>query len=103
MKKIDVERINSYKPEEHPIGAHIPDAGNSELYETGGWRTFKPVINFEKCIQCLYCFIFCPDSSIKVEDAKVVGVDYDHCKGCGICAAECPKDAIDMIEDIGEE
>jgi pyruvate ferredoxin oxidoreductase delta subunit len=34
--------------------------------------------------------VFCPDSAIIVEDAKVKGVDYDHCKGCGICARECP-------------
>jgi len=34
--------------------------------------------------------VYCPDSAIIVEDAKVKGVDYDHCKGCGICARECP-------------
>lgn len=103
MSKIDVKNIQNIRPEDHPVGAHIPDAGNSELYETGSWKTFQPVINFDKCIQCLYCFIFCPDSSIKVEDGKVVGVDYNHCKGCGICAAECPKNAIEMKEVVGEE
>ena len=41
----------------------------------------------------------CPDSAILVEDAKVVGIDLEHCKGCGICAAECPPKvkAIKMV------
>jgi Pyruvate/2-oxoacid:ferredoxin oxidoreductase delta subunit len=29
----------------------------------------------------------------------MLGIDYDHCKGCGICAEECPKDAIHMEEE----
>jgi pyruvate ferredoxin oxidoreductase delta subunit len=29
-------------------------------------------------------------------------VDYRHCKGCGICAAECPKNAIEMKQEIRE-
>lgn len=103
MKKIDLKEIQNYAPEDHPLGAHIPEAGNSVYYKTGSWKTFRPEIDFSKCIQCLYCFIYCPDSSIIVNDAKVIGVDYDHCKGCGICAAECPKQAIEMKEAIEEE
>jgi pyruvate ferredoxin oxidoreductase delta subunit len=34
--------------------------------------------------------MFCPDSSIMVKEGKVIGVDLKHCKGCGICARECP-------------
>lgn len=99
MKKFDVREVPTLKPEEHPLGASIPEGGTSELYATGGWRTFRPEIDFSKCTQCLFCFIFCPDSSIRVEDGKVVGVDADHCKGCGICANECPRSAITMVEE----
>jgi len=35
-----------------------------------------------------------------VEDGRVVGVDLDYCKGCGICASECPQKAITMVEEI---
>ncbi len=35
--------------------------------------------------------------SVKVEDNKMMGFDYYHCKGCGICAATCPVDAIEMV------
>jgi pyruvate ferredoxin oxidoreductase delta subunit len=72
-------------------GAVIPKAGSSIEKKTAGWRTNRPIWSNEKCIQCLRCWIFCPDSSILVKDGKVVGIDYDHCKGCGICAEECPK------------
>jgi len=84
---------------EIPIGGMIKEAGNALEYETGDWRTFKPVIDKEKCINCLQCWIHCPDSSIKVEDGKVVGIDYKHCKGCGICAKICPVKCIKMEKE----
>ena len=34
----------------------------------------------------------CPDSSILQSEGKVTGIDYGHCKGCGICSFECPTD-----------
>ena len=73
-----------------PMAGAIMQAGNSVQNETGTWRTYRPVWDEDKCIHCLNCFMLCPDDAIQVEDAKVVGVDYDHCKGCGICVKECP-------------
>jgi pyruvate ferredoxin oxidoreductase delta subunit len=43
--------------------------------------------------------MFCPDTSIQVVN-KLAVVDYDFCKGCGICAEECARGAIEMV---GEE
>ena len=81
-----------------PLGGMIPQPGTSAEYETGNWRTFRPIHSQDKCINCLRCWILCPDSAIQVEEGKVVGIDYAHCKGCGICAFECPDKvkAIDM-------
>ena len=73
-----------------PIGGVILQAGNSAEKSVAGWRTYRPIHDPEKCINCLRCWILCPDSAIIVEDGKVVGIDYEHCKGCGICAHECP-------------
>jgi pyruvate ferredoxin oxidoreductase delta subunit len=71
-------------------GAIIQEPGNATEYETGSWRTYQPIFHEDRCTQCLLCWIYCPDSSVKIEDGKVVGFDYEHCKGCGICANECP-------------
>ena len=84
---------------EEPMSGIIEEPGSSVHYETGSWRTFRPVWDSEKCIQCFRCWAYCPDASVLVEDGKVVGIDYAHCKGCGICAKECPPKAgaIEMV------
>ena len=38
----------------------------------------------------MLCYFYCPDASILIENDMATGVDLAHCKGCGICAAECP-------------
>ena len=70
---------------------------SSRANKTGLWRTFKPVINYEKCIKCYICWKFCPDVAIIIDDFPKI--DYDYCKGCGICANECPKKAITMEKE----
>lgn len=47
------------------------------------------------CNECNNCLIFCPDNAISKHDG-ILSVDYDHCKGCGICIHECPHDAIHL-------
>lgn len=61
------------------------------------WRTEKPVHNVEHCINCYFCWVYCPDSSILVRDEKMTGVDYKHCKGCGVCADVCPTNPKSLI------
>ncbi len=72
-------------------GGIIPKGGTSDEKDVSGWRTYRPIHDKQKCINCLRCWIFCPDSAIQAKDGKITGIDYKHCKGCGICAAECPK------------
>jgi len=97
--KWDVSNIDEWTSDEFPLGATIPVAGNSCEYVTGGWRSERPYRDDDKCTQCLLCWVFCPDASVKVADEKVYDFDYDHCKGCGICAHECPSDAIEMVPE----
>jgi pyruvate ferredoxin oxidoreductase delta subunit len=80
-------------------GGVIREKGNAMEYDTGSWRTFRPVVDPSKCINCMFCWIFCPESSVTVKDDKMAGFDLKHCKGCGICAKECPKKAIEMSKE----
>ena len=100
MSKWDVSGFDSWKSEEFPVGAVGLEAGNSADYITGGWRSMRPVWDAEKCKQCMLCWMHCPDSSIEVAEAKMTGIDYDHCKGCGICVEECKFDALKMISEF---
>jgi len=84
---------------EIPEGGLILEGGNASKYNTGSWRAFCPVRDEEKCVNCLTCWVYCPDSAIIVKDNKIVGIDLEHCKGCGICAKQCPKQAIKMVPE----
>lgn len=73
-----------------PLGGVLANIGNAVKYRTGSWRTQRPIHNAEICTNCLLCWINCPDGSIQVAEAKVIGIDEMHCKGCGICSEVCP-------------
>ena len=77
-------------------GLQIFEAGTSRQFETGEWRVNTPVLDADKCKQCLLCAPVCPDSCIPIKDMKRGEFDYDHCKGCGICVKACPFGAITM-------
>lgn len=67
------------------------------LEPNSGWRVERPVVDHEKCIKCLQCWVFCPEGVID----RDINIDMDFCKGCGVCANECPKQAITMVKEAG--
>ena len=74
------------------IGTINLDAGNSVKNLTGTWRSgHKPEFIEENCIQCFFCWLYCPHFAILVEGEEVKGINYDYCTGCGMCAEECPS------------
>ena len=96
MPDIDstIEKINKFLINKSI--SQLEDELNAEEYITGGWRSQKPIIDWDKCKQCLLCVPVCPDSCIPVKDMKRGAFDLDHCKGCGICVKSCPFGAITM-------
>ncbi|NLI82129.1 MAG: FAD-dependent oxidoreductase [Deltaproteobacteria bacterium] len=52
------------------------------------------------CNQCDNCRLFCPEIAIHREETpRGRRIDYDYCKGCGICVVECPRNAMSLEEE----
>ena len=83
------------------ISAPAIHAGaTSVAVRTGLWRTLRPVIDTDRCNQCWWvCSTFCPDAAIDVDEHGQPHIDYDHCKGCMICVAQCPPHAISAVAE----
>ncbi|HIC95339.1 TPA: hypothetical protein EYP12_01780, partial [Candidatus Bipolaricaulota bacterium] len=47
---------------------------------------------------CLLCWVFCPEDCIVLRDGVPSYIDMNYCKGCGICANICPREAFEMRE-----
>lgn len=86
--------------QELEIGATVSETGSSQEYKTGTWRSLRPVVNKSQCIRCGVCWLYCPDMSIVRSVEGHFEANLEFCKGCGICAKECPVGCISMV---GEE
>jgi pyruvate ferredoxin oxidoreductase delta subunit len=93
------------------IGCVAPPGG-SMVYKTGAWRTNKPVFKHDTCNGCRGCELVCPEGCVQENPDKKHMVeklkreiadrdfDPDFCKGCGMCANECPVNDIDMVPEV---
>ena len=54
-----------------------------------------------QCMSCDNCWNYCPDASVLVSDDAnhPYVIDFDYCKGCGICVNECPVGYIQLIDE----
>lgn len=66
--------------------------------KTGQWKIVAPRVG-ALCTACAMCVRNCPEAIIEIQmknGKRKAVVDYDYCKGCGICAEVCPVKAIKM-------
>ncbi|MGR9100124.1 MAG: 2-oxoacid:acceptor oxidoreductase family protein [Gammaproteobacteria bacterium] len=85
---LKLEKADSSSPTIH-------GALTSVMVKTGLWRTQRPIIDYDLCHHCWWvCSSFCPDSVIHVGANGIPEIDYEHCKGCLVCVAQCPSHAI---------
>jgi 2-oxoacid:acceptor oxidoreductase delta subunit (pyruvate/2-ketoisovalerate family) len=69
-------------------------AADSALFEA------RRCMSCGNCFECDNCYGLCPDDVIvKLGPGKRYDINYDYCKGCGVCAEECPCGAITMIPE----
>jgi len=86
----ELKKVEIVLPISHPsLGA---------MGKTGIWRVFKPVIDLSKCIKCWQCWLYCPEDAI-VKEEDHPKIDYEYCKGCGVCKEVCRVGAIDMVRE----
>jgi pyruvate ferredoxin oxidoreductase delta subunit len=84
------------------ISMSRPSVG--EAGKTGDWRNRRPVMDDSKClaakagkVTCQICWVYCPD--VCISQGAGPSIDLTYCKGCGICAEECPAGAIEMVPE----
>jgi 2-oxoacid:acceptor oxidoreductase delta subunit (pyruvate/2-ketoisovalerate family) len=59
------------------------------------WKFQQPAVDIDKCCHCGTCYIFCP-TGCHEDKGTYFEPNIEYCKGCGICARECPSTAIAM-------
>ena len=87
-----VRDIATTLPENRPYSQ-----SSSFTASVADWRIEKPLFNKDYCIDCQFCWVYCPDMSIISRDKKMIGIDFDHCKGCGICVQVCPTNPKSLL------
>ncbi len=88
----EVDNVAHIRPEERPYSDF-----SSYTATVASWRVIKPVYNRDICIDCQHCWVWCPDTSIVSRDKQMLGIDYDHCKGCGVCVEVCPTNPKSLL------
>ncbi|MGA2837081.1 MAG: NAD(P)-binding protein [Acidimicrobiales bacterium] len=86
-----LERIRRQSGFEEVVGGLTEE---SALFEA------RRCLSCGNCFECDNCYGVCPDNAvIKLGPGQRYAVDLDFCKGCGLCAQECPCGAIDMVAE----
>jgi len=90
-----------------PIGGVILDSGNSILKNLSTSRQgFLPAYDPETCVHCGICDIVCPDLCFVWSDdgegepaVRLLGIDYNYCKGCLKCVDACPTGSLTELRE----
>jgi len=70
------------------------------LDETNAMYEARRCLSCGNCFECDNCYGVCPDNAVvKLGPGRRFRFEYDYCKGCGVCAAECPCGAIEMVPE----
>jgi len=110
LRLADASRLNTWYYADAPasVRPQLEAARRITTFDevTGGLDVKTAVYEARRCLscgncfECDNCFGVCPDNAVvKLGPGSRYEIDLDYCKGCGICAAECPCGAIDMVPE----
>jgi pyruvate ferredoxin oxidoreductase delta subunit len=83
------------------LPAGLVKPASSKAYNSGTWRSMRPIWDKKRCTNCLLCVVYCPEDCIPAKKGKRNETNFYYCKGCGICANVCPVKCI-MMRPEGE-
>jgi len=104
------ERLNTWYYTDAPatVRPHLEMARRVSTFDevVGGLDEATALFEARRCLSCGNCFEcdncygLCPDNAvIKLGPGRRFAIDYDYCKGCGICVTECPAGAITLVAE----
>ncbi|HVA05188.1 MAG TPA: NAD(P)-binding protein [Acidimicrobiales bacterium] len=105
-----VDRLNTWYYSDAPVSVRprLDAARRASTFDeviggldedTAGYEA-RRCLSCGNCFQCDNCFGVCPDNAVmKISEGHGYQFNYDFCKGCGLCAQECPCGAIDMVAE----
>ncbi len=69
--------------------------GQVALPDPGGWKPWFPVIDYNRCTNCMQCLSFCLFDVYGVHEDKIQVQNESNCKtDCPACSRVCPEVAI---------
>ncbi len=106
----EYDRLNTWYYEDAPrtVRPVLDTIRRKETFDevVGGLNESNALFEARRCLSCGNCFEcdncygVCPDNAvIKLGPGQRFEFNYDYCKGCGICAQECPCGAIAMVPE----
>jgi NADPH-dependent glutamate synthase beta subunit-like oxidoreductase/Pyruvate/2-oxoacid:ferredoxin oxidoreductase delta subunit len=95
--------LSEHRPAARELAPRARAGGFAEVVQ--GITVVEAVAEARRCLacgtcnRCRNCIDFCPDVAIRELPGGGFEIDYDHCKGCGICVEECPRGAM-VLEEV---
>ncbi|TAN44839.1 MAG: 4Fe-4S dicluster domain-containing protein, partial [Rhodospirillales bacterium] len=102
--------VNYFEPAPRAEEPMLPLGQRNDTDEIeGGYTTAQVTQEIERCfscgncLACDNCWTLCPDNAViktqeRAQDGSHYVFDYEYCKGCGLCAHECPCGYIGMVK-----
>jgi len=98
----ETERVVGYEDLNVSYFKHEPrqelEGIQVEALKNAGAAEARRCFQCGSCNVCNMCWFLCPDAVV-LEKNGGIQFDYDYCKGCGVCAEECPRGALTIEEE----